>query len=321
MKITVDCDISAALSHLPSGSSLAYLLAKGQVEQVGQVDFPLEALICQQFGLSSNPDFPIAAIAAATDGLDVGEAYWLRADPVHLALQRDCFSLAEPVPLAVAIPHAERVIDSLNQHFSQDGLTFCLGKSGAWYLRCNTTAKIKTSLPALALDKNIHPFLPTGAEASKWTALLNEVQMLLHEHPANQARETTGEVAINSIWLSGGGIAPQHAAQLHDADLIVANGALHRGLAAWANVPIQAPPSNLTEILHSTFQQVRLQLPQLNNLDEAWIKPLLQALKSNKVKQLTINLGFYESCITLHIKPMDCYKFWRTPKPVMEYLK
>lgn len=318
MKITVDCDICAALSHLPSGSSLAYLLAKGQVRQV---DFPLEALICKQYDLQSNPDFPIAAIAATADGLEVGEDYWLRADPVHLALQRDCFSLAEPAPLPVQRPHTALIITSLNQHFSQDGIMFFVGESGAWYLRCQHAPKIKTCLPSLVLDKNIHSFLPTGDESSKWLAVLNEVQMLLHEHPANLSRESAREVAINSIWLSGGGSMPQVEVLKKDADLILASSVFYQGLASLSRVKSQTLPASLADTLHTNAQHVRLQLPLDDNLDEHWFKPMLNALKNGNIQQLTLNLGFYEKSITVEIRPTDCYKFWRKSKPIMEYLK
>ncbi len=99
MKLTVDCVLTHQLASLPEDSALARLL---DAAQVTRSETPLEALVSQQFGLEAMPDFPIAAISAAADGLEVGSAYWLRADPVHLVMQRDCFALGEPAPLVVA---------------------------------------------------------------------------------------------------------------------------------------------------------------------------------------------------------------------------
>ena len=42
---------------------------------------------------------PNAALAWQQAGNEAGSAFWLYAAPVHLVLQRDSFSLAEPVPL------------------------------------------------------------------------------------------------------------------------------------------------------------------------------------------------------------------------------
>src|ERR1019366_5981200 len=47
----------------------------------------LENLLCELFEVQCHPDAPIAPISAAFDKLAAG--CWLRADPVHLRLQRD----------------------------------------------------------------------------------------------------------------------------------------------------------------------------------------------------------------------------------------
>ena len=318
MKLTVDCVLTAELSNLPSTSALAQLLAKGKVTQVEK---PLEALICTQFGLLATPDYSIAAITAAADGLDVGDAYWLRADAVHLVLQRDCFSLGEPVPLPIQHEHAEQMIASLNQHFNQDGLSFLMGNSGVWYLRVAQSPQIKTSLPSIVVGKNIYSYMPQGVEASKWRAVLNEVQMLLFKHPANVAREEAGEFSVNSIWLSGGGVMPQMTASQTDVITLVANDVFYRGLASLLGLSCYALPVNLDAVLQSEAMHVRLKLPQINSLDEAWFQPLLFSLKSKKIKHLTLNLGFYEKSLVLEIKTVDFYKFWRKLKPVDSYLK
>lgn len=318
MEITIDCDLSAESSALKNKSGLANLLAKGQV---ARLDMPLEALVCEQFRLQTTPDYPIAAISASLDGLDVGDAYWLRADSVHLALQPDCLSLAEPVPLSVERKHAALLIASLNKHFCQDGLVFFSGKSGAWYLRCDEIPQIKTSLPSLAMYKNIHQFLPLGDESLQWLALLNEVQMLLHEHPVNEERESAGEVVANSVWFSGGGVMPQFKVFQHNLDLIIANGVFYQGLAQLTKTPYKTLPVNLDEVLQNTALHVRLQLPQINNLDEVWFRPLFSALKSKKIRRLTLNLGFYEKSLSIDIRPIDTYKFWLKPKPVIDYLE
>jgi hypothetical protein len=323
VKLTVDCVLNHELANLQSTSALSRLLAKAKV---AQLNVPLEALICQQFGLNEKSDLPIAAISAAADGLAVGDNYWLRADPVHFVMQRDCFSLSEPAPLFIKPEHATLMVASLNKHFEQDGLVFCIGKSGAWYLHADKVAQIATTLPNVAMDKNVHHFMPQGVDSAKWKSILNEVQMLLHDHPANEARESSGELVVNSVWLSGGGVMPAFKALPQGVDLIIANDVLNQGLAAWANIPCQPVAASLEKLLQSTAQHVRLTLPksnhsQTNNLDETWFAPLFAALKNKQIEQLTLNLGFYEKCLVVVIKPLDIYKFWRKPKSIMQYLE
>lgn len=324
MKLTVDCLLDQQLLGLPKESSLAILMAKAQITGL---DLPLEALVSKQFGVPVATDYPLAAIAAAADGLEVATAYWLRADPVNLVLQRDCFSLAEPVPLAVAVEHANLIVASLNQHFAQDptgeDLVFMIGKSGAWYLRAQHKQNISTTLPSVAMHKNVHQFLPQGEAASQWVTRLNEIQMLLHEHPANLARESAREPVINSLWLSGGGCLPatsQINLAADAANLLLANTVLYQGLAQWAGLSSQPVPETLQAVLQHKDAHIRLQLPAATNLDAVWFKPLLQALKNKKITHLTLNLGVYDKSLVVQIAPLDLYKFWRKTSPVVDYL-
>lgn len=324
MKLTVDCLLDQQLLALPKESSLAVLMAKAQI---AYLDLPLEALVAKQHGLQAVADYPLAAIAAAADGLEVATAYWLRADPVHLVLQRDCFSLAEPVPLAVAAEHASLIVASLNQHFAQEPtgekLVFIIGKSGAWYLRAQLKQNMSTTLPSVAMHKNVHQFLPQGEAASHWVTRLNEIQMLLHEHPANLARESRRAPVINSLWLSGGGSLPEYRQDnIDDAaeNLLLANSVLHQGLAQWAGLSTQTVPETLQAVLQHKEAHIRLQLPVTTNLDEVWFKPLLQALKNKKITHLTLNLGIYDKSLTVQIVPLDLYKFWRKSSPIVDYL-
>jgi hypothetical protein len=317
VKLTVDCVLHHDLASLQSGSALSRLLAKGKVTAIAM---PLEALVCQQFGLNAEGDLPFASICAAADGLDVGEANWLRADPVHFEMQRDCFSLSEPAPLLVKPEHATLMIASLNHHFAQDGLLFYIGQSGAWYLRADKTALITTTLPSVAMDKNVHHFMPQGPDSVIWKAILNEVQMLLHVQQANESREAAGEVAVNSVWISGGGGMPKFKGLSHDFDLIITDVILNQGLAKWVNIPNQSVPASFDALLKKNAKHVRLQLPQYSHSDETWFEAIFLALKNKQIEQLTLNLGFYEKTLVVVIKPLDIYKFWRKSKAVMNYL-
>ena len=320
MKLTVDCALSNNLLALTADSALARLLSKANVRQL---DLPLEAVVCAQHGLAARPDYPIAPIAANADDLSVGDAYWLRADPVHLLLQRDSFSLSEPVPLQVEREHAELIIASLNQHFSQDGMTFFIGNSGAWYLRLKQIPEIQTTLPSVAMDRNIYQFMPQGAAASVWLSYLNEAQMLLHDHPVNVQRESRHQAAVNSVWFSGGGFMPQPLSPENDIDLLVANSPLYQGLAKWSGLVVQPAEQPLPKILQhiNSRQHARLELLGQHLSDDMSFNVLWQALRARKVEQLTLNLGCYEKTLVATIKPVETYKFWRQSKPIGTYLK
>lgn len=319
VKLTVDCALSNALLNSAEGGALPRLLSRASVRTL---DLPLEAVVCSQYGLAPKPDYPIAPIAAAADGLDVGDAYWLRADPVHLLLQRDSFSLSEPMPLRVQREHAALIIASLNEHFSRDGMTFMIGSSGAWYLSLATQPEIQTTLPSVALGRNIFQYLPQGAVASTWTSYLNEVQMLLHEHPVNAERESSHNAAINSVWFSGGGVMPSAFFKQDDTDLMLGNSPLYHGLSKWSGLAIRGADQDLSQILQSLDANlhVRVELSGQHLSDDNNFNILWDALRARQIEQLTLNLGCYEKTLVATIKPVNTYRFWRSSKPVGSYL-
>lgn len=317
MKLIVDCALSHQLLAMPADSAISKLLS---VAKVTQLEMPLEAVVSLQHGLLPEPDYPIAAIAADADGLDVANAYWLRADPVHLLLQRDSFSLSEPVPLQVAHEHAEVIISSLNRHFSADGMTFCAGQSGAWYVRLDQQPGIQTALPAVALDRNIYQFMPTGVDASKWLSYINQVQMLLHEHPVNHERESAHAPAVNSIWFSGGGLMPQQPAIGGAACLMLADSPFYQGLAKRSGFGIAPLDLNWHGILEQTYPEIRIALPARHLSDETHFNALWEVLSTKKIQQLVLNFGCFEKTLVATLKPIDRYKFWRKNKTVSSYL-
>lgn len=312
MKLTVDFELSNALRQ---SDLLAKLLSKGKTTCM---PMPLEALVSERFLLKAAPDYPLAAIAASADGMHAHEGYWLRADPVHLVLQRDSFSLSEPVPLSLTAEHAQLLIAALNTHFLSEGFEFILGNSGNWYLRLADDAQIQTNLPSVAIGKNVHGYMPQGAYAGKWRSILNEVQMLLFEHPVNQLRESQGNVAVNSIWLSGGGFLPNQL-YAQDVELILTDAPLYQGLAKLAGISWQPIPSNAAPIVESLHQHIRLHLTSDADVN-TWLNTLYQMIKERKIKQLALNIGFYDKCLVAEVRAWDLYRFWRSIKPIERFL-
>ncbi|MDD5612819.1 MAG: hypothetical protein PHF75_07240, partial [Gallionella sp.] len=163
-------------------------------ERNGKLSDTLEAALCR---LLAVPGAPLASVSAAFDGLEPG--CWLRADPVHLRLQREQVVLLPNVTLGE--DEAAALCLSLNEYFSDQGMAFFAPHPQRWYLRVAEVPDIRTVPLSQAAGRNIHGHLPTGAEARRWHQLLNEVQMLLHAHPLNELREARGELPVNSVWL------------------------------------------------------------------------------------------------------------------------
>lgn len=56
-------------------------------------------------------------------------------------------------------------------------------------------------------------YRPGSKEAPAAFALSSEIQMYLHDHAFNRAREQAGKMPLNDLWFWGGGEAPQPAAR------------------------------------------------------------------------------------------------------------
>jgi hypothetical protein len=147
---------------------------------------------------------PNAAMAWQQLGNKAGSAYWLYAAPVHLVLQRDSFSLAAPAPLPLDAEEANALTALFNKHFGGDEKSF-FWHENTWFLRLENKPNIHTTAPEGLFNKDISAYLPTGEGAMQWASFSNEIQMLLFEHPINQAREAKNLPVINSIWCYGGG--------------------------------------------------------------------------------------------------------------------
>lgn len=290
------------------------MLANGQHNRVSA---STQSLLCQMMGVAKQTDWPIAPFSWAGESGESDSAYWLCADPVHLILQRDSFSLSESVPLAVRPQDSQALIASLNQHFTADGLQFHIGGSGCWYLRLETPPAISTSLPEAAIGRDISAYMPQGVEAVKWNRLLNELQMLLFEHPVNLAREARGELAINSVWLSGGGVLTNKLEPSVKA--IYANGPLAQGLAKAANLLCLAVPDNFSGLSSQSEDNLMLMLDNPRDAESKWFVPLLQALRSRKITELNIHLVVRDQVLQVQVRPADFWKFWRKTKPMKAY--
>ena len=133
-------------------------------------------------------------------GLTAGNDYWLFATPVHLVLQRDSFSMAEPLILSNS-QHAS-LLQTLNTHFKEDGLAFSQHEN-IWFLRLKADPQITTVVPQKLVNRDIQAYLPSGAGAAKCAQLTNEIQMLLFEHAVNIEREQQKLLSVNSVWFHG----------------------------------------------------------------------------------------------------------------------
>src|SRR5947208_1093215 len=227
---------------LPRADSLAAaetLIARGRRTRRALVS--REAWLFGRFGVPRQRDWPVAPYMLLADGGAPGPHYWMRADPVHLQVGRDSLGLADSAAFEVSRAESGALDDALSRHFGPT-MIFQPLSPARWYVRFEKAPEVQTTPAAAARGAAIEEKLPSGPDAMRFHALMNEAQMLLHEHPVNAEREARGEPALNSIWFWGGGVID--AAKARPFSAVIADDPLARGLALAAGIPAHALPKD-----------------------------------------------------------------------------
>ncbi len=278
-----------------------------------------------RFQVEKQRDWPVAPYALLGDGGSPGRSYWLRADPVHLRAGSEGLSLVEAAPTRIARDEADALAGTLNRHFGAAVQILPLQPS-RWYLRLQPPPEVETTPPAAVRDRPVAAHLARGRDALHLHALMNEAQMLLHEHPVNAAREARGEAPLNSLWPWGGGAISAAAAR--PFSLVIADDPLARGLALAAGISVRPLPAS-AESLRGTFSQQGVALVVLNAprdaggtaaLERDWFAPLLAALQRGDISMLSLHLFGAGTLLDVETVRSDLRYLWRRRAPLAGYL-
>jgi len=309
-------------------ASAELLLARGRRKR-----FPAsspETWLFERFSIPRQRDWPVAPYALLADGGTPEAHFWMRADPVHLSLTRNGLTLADSSGLEVSREEAEALVETLNGHFGP-ALLFYPMRPERWYARLQASPEVHTIVPSVACKGLLSDHLPSGPDAMRCNALMNEAQMLLHEHPVNAAREARGAPALNSVWLWGGGILA--GGKSPPITAVVSNDPLARGLALATGLPAWTLPGNAQAMLASADPQgVMLVVfgsppgdsggriaERREALERDWLAPLLVALRSGGIGMLTLTLAAKDSLLQSETVRSDLRRFWRLRKPLASY--
>lgn len=153
----------------------------------------------------------IAALTRLADTGQPGTGWWLRADPVFLRADQDRLVLFAGDALRLQAEEALGLCRVLNQYFQDRGWRFEAPMAERWYLNLQQAPDVQTVPLDEVMGRDINMRLPRGYDGAKWRAALNEVQMLLHGNPINEAREARGQLPVNSLWFWGEGPLPEDA--------------------------------------------------------------------------------------------------------------
>jgi hypothetical protein len=196
---------------------------------------PHERALARALGLSvADGLVPLAALQAAQLGLDSAPRAWGRVTPAHWQVGTDQVGMTDPAELQLDVPESRALLDAVRPLFEGEGFELHFAHPTCWL----ATHPLLAGLPGASLDRvigrSVDAWLTAEAQARFVRRLQNEVQMLLHGHAVNAAREAQGLPPVNSFWLSGCG-ATRGAAWPTDVhvDETLRAAALAEDWAAW----------------------------------------------------------------------------------------
>lgn len=153
--------------------------------------------------------WPLAAISRQFELGDAASSAWLRADPVHVRPDLGGARLLAWGNLQVSEAEAQAFVQALKPLFGDSGLPISAPSAERWYLQLSRETPVPAfATPADSLGEDLLGHLPSRPEGKRWRGLLNEAQILLHQHPLNATRIARGLLPVNSLWFWGAGVLP-----------------------------------------------------------------------------------------------------------------
>jgi hypothetical protein len=309
----------ASTARVPA---IEWLVARGRTSPVSRAEWRQWLLATTDAGSGLLRSCPAGPSVRALRKGGRPEGTWACARPAHLMTAIDHLQLAAG-SVNLDAGEASVLLDDVNSHLDGRGFRFhAAGPADDWQLECVEPVDCSSVEPEDAAGRSVRDLMPGGRDGARVCSLINELQMLLHEHPVNRERVARRLPAVNSLWLWGfGRLGAAGTARLPTlctddawlAGIWRLHGAAGRpleqytvaepladddALLAWSRSPAGSPGEILAAAERRCFA------------------PALDALRSGTVGGVDILLG----ARAFKVDSGARFRFWRRPKPLTEVL-
>jgi hypothetical protein len=248
-------------------------------------------------------DVPAAALTREWLAGDACAASWLSADPAWVQPDMNGVRLLACGRLQLSMAEAQAFASALQPVFDEAGMQLQISTPDRWHLRLSSDTPLPHfAAPEQALGEDLAQHLPQGAQGRRWRVLLNEVQVLLHQHPLNAQRRAQGLSPVNSLWLWGGGeLPPPMHSRLHG---VISDDLLLRALASRAGIAQQTRTPDIVAAAGPGWLVDLQDLPAGEIASSWW--PALQTLLSRGAVVL-----HFASAERWRRQPSHRWRIWR----------
>lgn len=244
-------------------------------------------------------------------GIQAPAGFWFTLSPIHIHIARDHMVMTDPRRLDINEEESQALFNAAKEICEELGKTLVYGDAKTWFLRADEWASLQTASLDAAAGHNMEIWIAKGEHEVAWRKLQNEIQMLWHIHPVNQRRDELGRNTINSVWLHSG------SAELQTLDCQL-------GLKHFSNLYQQtSQQTNKSDAKQSVLIENLIEpalnsdwgiwLAHMNQLEQDWFAPALQALQNKQFKSLQLVLSNGQSLTELCCHAPQAWKFWRKP--------
>lgn len=260
--------------------------------------------------------WPVAALTRQRDAGDAAGSTWLRADPAWVrpdisgARLFACGEGLQPTQV-----DCDALLPALRPLFGDAGFPLDAPVPSRWYLRLPPGSKLPAFAdPSDALGADVFEFLPADQDGDaalgrRWRSLLNEAQILLHNHPWNERRVAVGKPPINSLWFWGGGAMPDHVHS--DAVQVETDDVLLAAFAAAAGCEFRESGSRFSPEDSDVDRLVDLRGHRdLPTTSHDWLLPAIAAMNRRRANEIRLD---FPDVAGLRLQPGQRWRFWRKP--------
>lgn len=313
-KLTLSYDKSAAVVVLPAvaggrliDGSLRRWLSKSNPHRLSE-RAELLASVLEALNLPC-PDTGLAALRMWGQTGDRPSAWIAAAEPVYLEARLDHLCLHSQSSDAVPVSDLRPLFEHLQRSLS-DGSDFGFARIGSCGYVSASDSMATSTFPAYAVDQQKpDDFMPGGDAAASYRQLISEIEMALHDHEVNQVRQAIGRSPVNSLWLWGGGMAPEQQTVPHPP--LFCDDPLLKGYWYSNTGVVDGWPGSIAACLQASVAGFVAVVNDSTQNDEnlhACLDDLRAALRSGRLSRLTL---IFRDGIRVHINKRHALRFWR----------
>ena len=275
----------------------------------------LLASIVDELGLPY-PEQGLAALRMWGQTGDRPTVWIAAADPIYLEPRLDHLCLHALQRTGIPPADLRPLFDHLQDTLADDKRFGFARLGNCGYLRA--ADEISTAaVPAYVIDqREPGDFLPTGEHTVSHRNILSEIEMALHEHEVNERRLAEGKSPVNSLWLWGGGMAPEKI--IRPQPPLFSDDPLLLGYWESATAVADLWPGSFAECAEASLHGFVAVTPEFDNSPDhlrGYLEELRGLLRSRRVKRLVL---LFRDGLRADVQRSQTIKFWRRDSELLD---